>query len=164
MAIKQPIHIGLGNVDNTSDANKPVSIATQNALNLKANIASPILTGTPEAPTATAGTKTTQLATTEFVANAIAPVTPTTLTGVATIGIAQTNVGIGADNTELTLPLLSSTVLGTIYIIKNFNYTSATYTANTADEIDGNAAAAIILAPQASVFLQAYSAATWATL
>lgn len=29
--------VGLGNVDNTSDANKPVSIATQTALNLKLN-------------------------------------------------------------------------------------------------------------------------------
>ena len=29
--------VGLGNVDNTSDANKPVSTATQTALNLKAN-------------------------------------------------------------------------------------------------------------------------------
>lgn len=31
--------VGLGNVDNTSDANKPVSTATQSALNLKANTA-----------------------------------------------------------------------------------------------------------------------------
>ncbi len=38
--------IGLGNVNNTSDANKPVSTATQTALNLKANIASPTFTGT----------------------------------------------------------------------------------------------------------------------
>jgi len=30
-------HVGLGNVDNTSDANKPVSTATQTALDLKAN-------------------------------------------------------------------------------------------------------------------------------
>ena len=30
-------HVGLGNVDNTSDANKPVSTATQTALNGKAN-------------------------------------------------------------------------------------------------------------------------------
>lgn len=30
--------VGLGNVDNTSDSEKPVSIATQNALNLKANL------------------------------------------------------------------------------------------------------------------------------
>ena len=29
--------VGLGNVDNTSDANKPISTATQTALNLKAN-------------------------------------------------------------------------------------------------------------------------------
>lgn len=29
--------VGLGNVDNTSDANKPISAATQDALNLKAN-------------------------------------------------------------------------------------------------------------------------------
>ena len=38
--------VGLGNVDNTSDANKPVSTAQQTALNLKANIASPTFTGT----------------------------------------------------------------------------------------------------------------------
>jgi hypothetical protein len=38
--------IGLGNVDNTSDAGKPVSTATQTALNLKANLASPTFTGT----------------------------------------------------------------------------------------------------------------------
>lgn len=37
--------IGLGNVDNTSDASKPVSTAQQTALNLKANLASPTFTG-----------------------------------------------------------------------------------------------------------------------
>lgn len=36
-------------------------------LNLKANLASPVFTGTPKTPTAAAGTNTTQLATTEFV-------------------------------------------------------------------------------------------------
>ena len=59
--------VGLGNVDNTSDANKPVSTAQQTALNLKANLASPALTGVPTAPTAVAGTNTTQIATTAFV-------------------------------------------------------------------------------------------------
>ena len=63
--------VGLGNVDNTSDANKPVSTATQTALDLKANLASPTLTGTPTAPTANAGTNTTQIATTEFVGTAV---------------------------------------------------------------------------------------------
>ena len=38
--------LGLGNVDNTSDANKSVSTATQTALDLKANLASPTFTGT----------------------------------------------------------------------------------------------------------------------
>jgi len=38
--------VGLGNVDNTSDANKPVSTAQQTALDLKANLASPTFTGT----------------------------------------------------------------------------------------------------------------------
>lgn len=37
--------VGLSNVDNTSDINKPVSTATQNALNLKADISNPTLTG-----------------------------------------------------------------------------------------------------------------------
>jgi len=38
--------VGLSNVDNTSDANKPVSTATQSALDLKAPLASPTFTGT----------------------------------------------------------------------------------------------------------------------
>jgi hypothetical protein len=38
--------VGLGNVDNTSDVNKPVSDATQTLLNLKASLESPTFTGT----------------------------------------------------------------------------------------------------------------------
>ena len=48
-----------------------VNSATNSNLVFKANLASPVLTGTPTAPTATAGTNTTQLATTAFVAAAI---------------------------------------------------------------------------------------------
>ena len=59
--------VGLSNVDNTSDVNKPVSTAIQTALNLKANLASPALTGTPTAPTASVGTSNTVIATTAFV-------------------------------------------------------------------------------------------------
>jgi hypothetical protein len=64
--------VGLGNVDNTSDLNKPISTATQTALDLKAPLASPALTGVPTAPTATVGTNTTQLATTAFVVAEVA--------------------------------------------------------------------------------------------
>jgi len=59
--------VGLGNVDNTSDANKPVSSATQTALDLKANLASPTFTGNPIAPTQTTGNDSTRIATTAFV-------------------------------------------------------------------------------------------------
>ena len=40
------VAVGLGNIDNTSDANKPVSAAATTALALKANLASPTFTGT----------------------------------------------------------------------------------------------------------------------
>ena len=44
----------------------------QTALNAKAPLASPTFTGTPKAPTAAAGTNTTQVATTAFVTTAVA--------------------------------------------------------------------------------------------
>lgn len=68
--------VGLGNVDNTSDANKPVSSATTTQLNLKAPLASPVFTGVPTLPTGTvavtqsAGDSSTKLATTAFVTTA----------------------------------------------------------------------------------------------
>jgi hypothetical protein len=42
--------VGLTNVDDTSDANKPVSTATQTALDLKAPLANPTFTGTVTLP------------------------------------------------------------------------------------------------------------------
>jgi len=45
--------VGLGNADNTSDADKPVSTATQTALDLKANLAGPTFTGTVVLPSTT---------------------------------------------------------------------------------------------------------------
>lgn len=59
--------VGLANVDNTADLDKPISDSTQTALDLKANTNSAALTGIPTAPTATPGTNTTQIASTEFV-------------------------------------------------------------------------------------------------
>lgn len=54
--------VGLGNVDNTSDANKPVSTAQQTALNLKANLAGPTLTGTTTVSTLSVGGNVTVVA------------------------------------------------------------------------------------------------------
>ena len=45
--------VGLSNVDNTSDASKPISTLTQTALDLKAPIASPTFTGTVAGITST---------------------------------------------------------------------------------------------------------------
>lgn len=45
--------VGLGNADNTADTGKPISSATQTALDLKAPIASPTFTGTVTVPGAT---------------------------------------------------------------------------------------------------------------
>jgi hypothetical protein len=53
--------------------------AVYDALALKANLASPTLTGTPKAPTAATGTNTTQIATTAFVKTAV----DTAIAGVA---------------------------------------------------------------------------------
>lgn len=58
----------------TNDLSSEITRATTAESDLdtkKANIASPTLTGTPKAPTATAGTNTTQIATTAFVQTAV---------------------------------------------------------------------------------------------
>lgn len=61
-----------------------VTSALQTQLNAKAALASPALTGTPTAPTAVAGTNTTQIATTAFVATNYAPLASPALTGTPT--------------------------------------------------------------------------------
>lgn len=64
--------VGLGSVDNTADTAKPVSTAQQTALDLKAPLASPALTGTPTAPTPSAADNSTKIATTAYVDTGLA--------------------------------------------------------------------------------------------
>lgn len=154
--------VGLGNVDNTSDANKPVSTAQQTAIDakvadaindgvttiapsenavfdalaLKAPLASPALTGSPTAPTQTAGDSTTKIATDAFVAtaisNAIAAVNPAVAVAAATTSAANTSgytynngvSGVGATltgiaNTALTVDGYTFTTVGQRILIKN---------------------------------------------
>jgi hypothetical protein len=98
--------VGLSNVDNTSDLNKPISSATQTALNLKANLSSPSLTGTPTAPTAPVGTNSTQIATTEFVQSQIGAISSgvTSVSGTApiTVGGTSANPVIDINNATTT--------------------------------------------------------------
>jgi hypothetical protein len=63
---------------------------------LKAAIASPTFTGVPAAPTATAGTNTTQLATTAFVKTAVDTAIATTPPGIPTGGIILWSGSVGA--------------------------------------------------------------------
>jgi hypothetical protein len=56
--------------------------AIENAIETKANIASPTLTGIPRAPTAAAGTATTQIATTAFVDDAVDTAVTTALSNI----------------------------------------------------------------------------------
>lgn len=61
--------VGLGNVDNTSDANKPISTAVQEALAEKAPLASPSFSGVPTVPTQAVGNNSTAAASTGYVNN-----------------------------------------------------------------------------------------------
>ena len=132
--------VGLGNVDNTSDASKPVSTATQTALDaklasataastyetianvaLKAPLASPELTGTPTAPTAAAGTNTTQIATTAFVGTAVSNLVAAAPAALDTLNELATALGNDANfSTTITsalaakAPTASPTFTGTV--------------------------------------------------
>ena len=124
--------VGLANVDNTTDANKPVSTATQTALDLKetvanvalkAPLASPALTGVPTAPTAAAATNTTQVATTAYVRGEVAALvnsatsTLDTLGEIATALVNDANLSTTLTNSiALKAPLASPTFTGTVTI------------------------------------------------
>lgn len=81
--------VGLGNVDNTSDADKPISTATAAALAEKAPLASPTFTGIPKAPTAAPDTSTTQIATTAFVIGQASQAPPLGLSDTAVVGTSK---------------------------------------------------------------------------
>ena len=59
--------VGLGNCDNTADLDKPISTLAQAALDLKADLNSPALTGNPTAPTQASADNSTKVATTAYV-------------------------------------------------------------------------------------------------
>lgn len=89
----------------------PSQNAVFDALALKAPLASPTLTGTPAAPTATAGTNTTQIATTAFVTAAAAAVVADAINdGTTAIAPSQNAV---FDALALKAPLASPALTGT---------------------------------------------------
>jgi hypothetical protein len=109
--------VSLGNVDNTSDANKPVSIAQQTALDLKANIASPAFTGNPTAPTQSTADVSTRLATTAFVDARITSLINLAPSALDTLG----EIAAQLANDESAVSALTTTVAGKLAIANNLS-------------------------------------------
>ena len=113
--------VGLSNVNNTSDMNKPISTTQQSAIDLKSNLESPTFTGTPLAPTPNTGTNTSQIATTAYVRGEIYSLigsAPTTLNTLQELAEAINSDASFATTvtTQISLkaPLLNPTFTGTI--------------------------------------------------
>ena len=112
--------VGLGNLDNTSDANKPVSTAGQTALDLKANLASPTFTGTPLSTTASPLTNSTQIATTAYTDAAVAAIVNGAPALLNTLNELSVAIGDSVDAQGLAiaignkLPLAGGTMTGAI--------------------------------------------------
>lgn len=120
LALFTKARVGLGNVDNTSDANKPISTAAQAAFDLKAPLASPTFTGTVGGITkamvglgsvdntadASKPVSTAQQAALDLKANLASP----TFTGTVA-GVTKSMVGLGSvDNTaDADKPVSSAT-------------------------------------------------------
>ena len=131
--------VGLGNVDNTSDTNKPVSTAGQTALDLKANLASPTFTGTPTLPTGTiavtqtAADNSTKVATTAFVRGEVTALVNSATATLDTLGEIATALGNDANlsatlttSIGLKAPLASPTFTGTVTIPTGASITAPT--------------------------------------
>ena len=96
-------------------------------LGTKANLASPALTGTPTAPTASSGTNTTQIATTAFVTSAVSSSangkvskTGDTMTGILAINREAGNYGITTKLTNYGLNSLPSSSSAAIDPLVNY--------------------------------------------
>lgn len=118
--------VGLNLVDNTPDITKPISVATQTALNGKVSSVSPILTGNVTLPsTTTVGSVTAaeigylsgvtssiqaQINSLSGVSGALAPINNPNFTGTVT-GVTKAMVGLGnADNTsDISKPVSTAT-------------------------------------------------------
>jgi type IV secretory pathway VirJ component len=96
----------------------------ETAIATKADIASPSLTGTPEAPTASAGTNSTQIATTAFVqAQKASPA----FTGTPTAPTASS----GTDTTQVATTAFVQAALAAVYPVGSI-YSNATNSTNPA--------------------------------
>jgi len=179
--------VGLGNVDNTTDAGKPVSTAQQTALNLKANLASPTFTGTVTIPTgasittpvltglptgtgvasaATASTLASRDANANLSADNLLQGYTTTVTaaGTTTLTVDSTYLQFftGSTTQTLTLPVASTLVLGQQFYIRNNSTGAVTVNssgANVVRILAGNTRAIVTC-----ILTSGTTAASWSTM
>ena len=145
--------VGLGNVDNTSDANKPVSTATQTALDLKAPLASPTFTGTVAGITATMvglgnvdntsdANKPISTAT-QTALDLKAPLASPTFTGTATTNDLTVSGNLTVSGTTTSINTETLTVNDNVVVLNN-NVT-ATPTENAGIEIERGSSTNVVL-------------------
>ena len=120
----------------------------QAALDLKAPLASPTLTGTPAAPTASPGTNTTQLATTAFVTAAVAALNGAAILS-ALLSVDGTGSGLDADLLDGQEGAYYQSVSGLLSAILAIDGTGSGL---DADLLDGNEATAFALAAHTHTF------------
>jgi hypothetical protein len=110
---------------------KGVTSALQTQMDAKAPLASPTFTGTPAAPTAAAGTTTTQVATTAFVMN----IATSLYYNVKDYGAAGD--GVTDDTAEITAAIAACPAGGTVYFPVGDYLTSSTITVSKAINLLG---------------------------
>jgi len=104
---------------------------------------SPTLTGTPTAPTATAGTNNTQIATTAFVQNAVSNTVGGISTGVQSVGTGSSDGTISVDGSDVAVKGLKSAA----YTESNdYAPTSHNQTSNTINAMTGYVKASSVTA------------------
>jgi endosialidase-like protein len=99
-------NVGLGNANNTSDAAKPVSTATQAALSAKANLSGDIFTGTVTAPNFVSSSDARLKSDITTIANALELVRD--LRGVRYVMDGAPGIGVIAQEVEPILPEIVS--------------------------------------------------------
>lgn len=104
--------IGLGNVDNTSDVNKPVSTSQQTALNLKANLNAPALVN-PTVGTQSPLDNSTKAASTAYTDAAVAAGKALATPQVSTAGTSIDFTGLPSGVKRITINFVGVSTSGT---------------------------------------------------
>ncbi len=136
-----------------------------------APLASPALTGTPTGPTASAGTNTTQLATTAFVETAVATGVVTTQAGTSyTFALTDAFTTVESTNTAatvFTIPTNASVgfAVGTTIVALQGNTGSLTITGATGVTVNGVSAGSHgIIETYRTIVIQQVAANTWVAI